>query len=103
MRPWRVSGSRRGGPALSGWGYPPGGAVPGQPAGAQPFVEAHEPAEVAALGEIDMPRMHRPLHGRLPAQREAVIASLPEPHAARGQDVDAQAAVVQLDEVDAVA
>src|SRR5205085_11356414 len=80
-----------------------GRAVEGQAAAAEQLVEAGQPAEPAAVGEVDVLGVDGPLDGGAPAQRQAVVVAAPQPHAAGGQDGVGEGAVVDLDEVDAVA
>src|SRR5205814_1694121 len=62
-----------------------------------------QPAEVAALAGVDVARMDWTVDGRLPAEVDAVVMPAPEPHAAGGEDRVGEGAVVDFDEVHAVA
>ena len=78
--------------------------VVGQTAPGKQFVEPGEPAQAAVCGKVDECRVHRPIGDRRgPAQPLALVGSVPDVHAPSGHDRECESAVVDLDQVDAVA
>ena len=90
-------------PAGVGPGILAGRAVPGQAAAGEQLVEAGQPAEAGVAVEVDELRVDRALERGAPAEALAAVVAAPQAHAARRQDGDGQGAVVDLDEVNAVA
>ena len=74
-----------------------------QPAAAHQLVESFQPAQAAGLGERHELRMHGPFDRRLPADFGLAQPALPQAHAARRHDDEAELAVVDFDRIDALA
>ena len=80
-----------------------GRAVALQAAAAHQLVKTFEPTQTAGIGERHELRMHRTFDRRLPADVRVAQPGLPQAHAARGHDGEAELAVVDFDRVDALA
>src|SRR5262245_933167 len=78
-------------------------SVRGQAAAAQQLIEAGQPAETAVRGGRHKTRMNRTGDGRFPAEEVAAILAAPKPHTARRDHRERESAIVDLDQVDAVA
>ena len=79
-------------------------AVVRQPATGQKLIEAVKPAQAAVCRQVDKGRVHGSVgDGRAPAQPMTLERSGPDPHPPGGHHREREPAVVDLDQVDAVA
>src|SRR5689334_14473428 len=79
-----------------------GRAVGNQSAAAKPFIEAGEPADPFSVGAIHELGMNGSAGGGTPTERDAVVQSFPNPHAAGWKNRKGEFTVVDFDGVDAI-
>src|SRR3954452_4216206 len=72
-----------------------------QSATAKQLAEAVEPSQAGRFHERNEGRVNGPAGGRLPAQRFAAAPHSPDAHAASGEHVDGDGAVIELDNLNA--
>jgi hypothetical protein len=80
---------------------PAGVAGPFEAAADHPFVEALEPAEAAAVLEVDVGGVDHLLHRGIPAEPDIGAGGVEDSHAAGGDDGEGEGAIVDDDDIDA--
>jgi hypothetical protein len=78
-----------------------GGTVALQPAAAQKLIETFQPTQAGWIENRNECRVDRFTHGRPPAERVRPTSNAPNTHASRRENIEANRAVVDLDDVHA--